>query len=69
VPWCEPCSRYLSQTSLTDDGACPSCGTELAKPEKEKRSIPWHFWVLIVATVIYLGYRLVQGIVWAAHGF
>lgn len=23
---------------------------------------PWHFWVLVAAVVIYLGWRLVQGI-------
>jgi membrane protein DedA with SNARE-associated domain len=26
--------------------------------------VPWHFWLLIVALVIYLGWRLVQGFEW-----
>ena len=66
MPWCEPCSRYLSQSSLTPEGACPSCGGELAEPRDDRGGIPWHFWVLIAATVLYLGWRLVQGIGWAA---
>ena len=26
--------------------------------------IPWHFWVLVIALVVYLGWRLIQGIEW-----
>ena len=29
MPWCEPCARYLTQSSVTDDGSCPHCGTEV----------------------------------------
>ena len=29
--------------------------------------VPWHFKVLLVATVIYLGYRSYQGIGWLVH--
>jgi len=25
---------------------------------------PWHFWVLLAAVVVYLGWRLVQGVAW-----
>ncbi len=28
---------------------------------------PWHFKVIVVGSVIYLGYRLYQGISWLAH--
>ena len=55
----------------------PACGRQVgevdedAKPQKlsrfETEGAPWHFKVLIAITVIYLGYRLVQGIFWAAH--
>lgn len=27
MPWCEPCARYLTQSSVRDDGSCPECGT------------------------------------------
>lgn len=33
----------------------------------ESRGVPWHFWILVVALVIYLGYRFFQGIVWVMH--
>lgn len=28
---------------------------------------PWHFKVVVVGSVVYLGYRLYQGISWLAH--
>jgi hypothetical protein len=31
------------------------------------RRPPWHFKVMLVATVIYLGYRSYQGITWLIH--
>ncbi|MCB1028088.1 MAG: hypothetical protein KDB24_10030 [Microthrixaceae bacterium] len=33
--------------------------------EDSGRVAPWHFWVMVVALAIYLGWRLVQGIMWA----
>jgi hypothetical protein len=63
VPWCEPCSRYLTPAALEEDGSCPGCGTVLAEPE-ERRKAPWHFWVMVVAVALYLGWRLVQGLIW-----
>lgn len=26
--------------------------------------VPWHFWVGVVAMVVYLGWRFLQGIIW-----
>ena len=26
--------------------------------------VPWHFWVGVVAMVVYLGWRLLQGVIW-----
>lgn len=26
MPWCEPCARYLTQSSVHEDGSCPHCG-------------------------------------------
>ena len=26
MPWCEPCAKYLTQSSVRDDGTCPHCG-------------------------------------------
>jgi len=51
---------------------CPTCGTELdienGQDEKDAPvKAPWHFKVLVVGTVVYLGYRLYQGIGWLIH--
>jgi hypothetical protein len=45
---------------MGDDGSCPSCGTVIAKPVKA----PWHFKLLLVALVLYLGWRAWQGVDW-----
>jgi hypothetical protein len=34
--------------------------------DEEKVKVPWHFWVLVVAVVAYLGWRLIQGVAWLA---
>jgi uncharacterized paraquat-inducible protein A len=63
MPWCEGCSRVVEEDELTDEGTCPSC----EEPVEERRPVPWHFKFLLAATVIYLGYRSFQGIVWLVH--
>lgn len=35
-----------------------------AETGRKISSVPWHFWVLVVALVIYLGWRLAELIVW-----
>jgi uncharacterized paraquat-inducible protein A len=62
VPWCETCHRRIEQAELTDEQACPACGTELPA-----RKVPWHIKVLVFATVVYLGYRGYQGVTWIIH--
>jgi hypothetical protein len=66
VPWCETCSRYLSPTAMTEEGACPTCGKVLSQAdfEKTKSKTPWHFKLLIVVLAVYLGFRLVQLFLW-----
>ena len=63
MPYCDDCSKFWSPNSLPPDGTCPSCGRLIAEPPKPQR-IPWHFWVLLVAAAVYLGWRAVQGIGW-----
>lgn len=48
---------------MPPDGTCPSCGRSIAEPPKSSR-VPWHFWILVVALVLYLGWRLVEGVGW-----
>jgi hypothetical protein len=62
MPWCEDCSRFYNPTSMGEGGECPTCGKQLAEPPRA----PWHFKVLLAASVIYIGWRIVQGIGWLA---
>jgi hypothetical protein len=35
--------------------------------ETRQARAPWHFKVIAVGSVVYLGYRLFQGITWLVH--
>ncbi len=82
MPWCAPCSRFFNPGSVGSDGVCPDCGGDLTPdqtvedPSGEDGSeletsgrgkVPWHFWVGVVAMVVYLSWRLIQGIIWLVH--
>ncbi|HVL28165.1 MAG TPA: hypothetical protein VM390_08450 [Acidimicrobiales bacterium] len=60
MPWCEACNTFSASDELTGEGGCPSCGEVIGDPPKT----PWHFKLLVVAVVVYLGWRAVQGVVW-----
>ena len=63
VPWCEPCERFWNPGSVTADGTCPTCGeTVEAPPAPARRRAPWHFWLVLAAAAIYLGWRAIQGV-------
>ena len=67
MPWCDHCDRYLAPNAVKTDGTCPTCEervdtTDLKNPVPKK--VPWHFWLMVAALVVYLGWRLVQGIMW-----
>ncbi len=63
MAWCEHCETRVEDEEVTGDGTCPDCGHETV----EHRKLPWHFRFMLVATVIYLGYRAFQGITWVVH--
>lgn len=72
MPWCDTCDEYRAPTALTATGACAVCDSkvdveDLRNPATTKA--PWHFWVMIAALVVYLGWRLVQGIIWLIGRF
>jgi len=65
VPWCEPCARYLSPNSVSVVGTCPKCGERVTDADGQpapSQKVPWHFWVFAGAAVVYLGWRLLQGV-------
>lgn len=78
MPWCEECSRFLTPTSTGPGGECPSCGRVVAAPGRadsavdepaDEPNVPWHFKLLVLATVVYLFFRAVQGVLWLAGRF
>jgi hypothetical protein len=65
---------------MKEDGSCPDCGVVLDKPTGptitakdlnlkelagEEGKVPWHFKLMIVALALYLGWRLIQLVIWA----
>jgi len=68
VPWCETCSRFYNSNNVAPDGTCVTCGRFIADPaeveEQQAGKVPWHFWILVVALVLYIGWRLVQLVQW-----
>ena len=66
MAWCQPCERYLTPSTLTSEGTCPGCGAEVQHPPEPTAPIadriPWHFWLLLGAAAVYLGWRAVQGV-------
>ncbi len=61
MPWCEDCGKYMTPNTLRDDGSCPTCGRVVEEPVvPDDETTPWHFKLLVVALVVYLGYRFVQ---------
>jgi len=53
-------------TTTVADGVEPAEGSEAVDDDDDNTPVPWHFWILVVALVIYLGWRLVQLAMWLA---
>lgn len=65
MPYCEDCQKYWTPNSLPEDGRCPTCGAQVAEPnpvddDDDEYTAPWHFKLLVVLTVVYLGWRFLQ---------
>jgi len=57
--WCETCDRAV------EGSVCDVCGAELVDAPREPLQWKWRFF--IVASAVYLLYRLYQLITWLAH--
>ena len=66
MPWCEDCAKYWAPTALNPDGTCPTCGRDVGADAKAaddtlaEEKAPWHFKLLVVALIAYLGWRFVE---------
>jgi hypothetical protein len=57
--WCEACDRPV------EGDVCEVCGASVA--EAERGPIPWRWRLFIVASVVYLGWRIYQLVSWLSH--
>jgi hypothetical protein len=64
MPWCDDCAKFWNPNSMPPDGACPTCDRIIAEPPDV--SVPWHFWLLLVAAGLYLAWRAIEGVRWLA---
>lgn len=71
MPWCEECEKSWTPTSVNTDGTCPKCGRSVEggghvghSHEVHNRKAPWHFLLMVAVITVYLGYRLIQLILW-----
>jgi hypothetical protein len=67
MPWCDDCDRFWNPNTMGEGGTCPTCGRAIAGSDDAVATdvkAPWHFKLLIVAVVLYLGWRLIQMLGW-----
>lgn len=72
MPWCDTCDTYLAPNAVATDGTCPTCDDHVDDADRNEQpssKAPWHFWLMVVALVVYLGWRLVEGVIWAVGRF
>ena len=72
MPWCDDCDVYLAPNTVEPDGTCPTCHHEVDAADAavpHDADVPWHFWVVVVALVAYLGWRGVEGVTWLVGQF
>ncbi len=67
MPWCAPCEKNWTPTSLTSAGTCPDCGEPVEPTPGVDHAPqiyrpPWHFWLGLAAATIYLGWRAIDGL-------
>lgn len=54
----------LGGEELSEEDEVPG---EAGEEERRQVRAPWHFKVIAVGSVVYLGYRAYQGITWLVH--
>jgi hypothetical protein len=49
---------------VTDEAHPPGDSEYRPDPDEEVPPAPWSFKIMVVLAVLYLGWRLVQGVIW-----
>jgi hypothetical protein len=74
--WCEHCNRLVGAEEVREvegERHCPTCDQALAGDEEDRGDedapphAPWHFKVMVFATIGYLIYRFIWFIGWLSH--
>lgn len=72
MPWCETCDKWRAPNALLPDGSCPRCSSVVdhgaasaggAAAAQAGVKVPWHFWLMVGAAGVYLGWRVIQGLI------
>lgn len=72
VPWCDQCDAFVAESDVVGERDCPTCGRKVDTSDRgapRTAKAPWHFWLLVIGVVLYLGWRLIEGIVWVVQRF
>ena len=74
MPWCDTCNEYRTPNALTVEGHCATCesdvdSSDIVEQEKSSTKAPWHFKLMVFALVVYLGWRLIEGVLWIVAQF
>ncbi len=68
---CPSCGRPVADPDADlpeRDGPAPD-PDGAAGPDEEHTRVPWHFWLLLLAAALYLGWRAIEGVVWLVGQF
>ncbi len=68
MPWCDSCDVFVAEEKMVADSNCPECDAALDTADLKERppvKAPWHFWLMVIAAVGYLAWRLVEALIWA----
>ncbi len=61
MPYCTACDRFYNPNTLSVHGDCPEGHHVADEPEPTPPPpVPWHFKVMLVLLIVYLGWRFIQ---------
>jgi hypothetical protein len=70
---CPSCGRAVEpaeRSAILHDTERPLDAQERAPVDDDEGvRAPWHFWLMVAGVGLYLGWRLIQGVFWAAHNW
>ncbi len=64
---CPRCGRPLASNDDDPAGELTPAAWDPTRgmgPDEIDTTVPWHFWVMLAALALYLGWRVVQGVAW-----